>query len=263
MKKAVEFLASSPLTQVVVTLLIYVLYGVVMGIALVPSVYLLWRAWGVFMTHPSIIGVLAFSVCCGLAVFLYFIAGTLVMGCAVRALSLGIQPGRYPFVSLTMVRWLIYSGIYNLAGTTIFTFVPMSFLTNIFFMILGAKLGKNVQINTWFLNDAYLLELGDNVVIGGKTDVSCHTVEPGKLILQRVKIGSDTLVGQHCYISPGVTIGRRCVIGQYAFIRKNAEIPDRTIISAIAGMPIRQVAKIEKAGEKEPAAQTEKQESEQ
>ena len=219
MKRAIDFLASSPLTQVVVTLLIYVLYSIIMGIALVPSVYLLWRSWGLFMANPSITNVFVFSVCCGLALFLYFIAGTLVMGCAVRVLSLGIRPGRYPFVSFTMVRWLIYSGIYNLAGTTIFTFVPMSFLTNIFFMILGAKIGKNVQINTWFLNDAHLLELGDNVVIGGKTDVSCHTVEPNKLILERVKIGSDTLVGQHCYISPGVTIGKRCVIGQYAFIR--------------------------------------------
>jgi acetyltransferase-like isoleucine patch superfamily enzyme len=91
------------------------------------------------------------------------------------------------------------------------------------------------------------MEIGDNVVIGGKTDLSCHTIEGDTLILQPVKIGAHTLIGQHCYISPGVTIGKKCVIGQYAFIRKNKTIPDGTIISAIAGMPIREVANFEKS----------------
>jgi acetyltransferase-like isoleucine patch superfamily enzyme len=251
MNKVLTFLANSPLTQALVTLVIYTLYGTIMGLALTPSICLLWRAWQICMPAAAIGGIIAFSICCGLAIFLYFITGTIVMGASIRLISLGIKPGRYSFVSATMVRWMIYSGIYNLAGTTIFNFVPMSFLGTIFFKLIGAKLGKNVRLNSWFLNDAYLLEIGDNVVIGGKTDVSCHTIEGGKLILQRVKIGSDTLIGQRCYISPGVTIGRGCVIGQYAFIRKNKEIPDRAIISAIAGMPIRQVTRIEKAAEAE------------
>jgi acetyltransferase-like isoleucine patch superfamily enzyme len=249
MNKALKFLADSPVTQAVVTLLIYTLYGTLLGLSLAPSIYLLWRAWPACMTTPSIGGIIAFSICCGMALFLYFIAGAIVMGSAIRLLSLGIGPGRYPFVSLTMVRWMMYSGIYNLAGTTIFTFVPMSFLGTAFFKLIGAKMGKNVRLNTWFLNDAYLLEIGDNVVIGGKSDVSCHTIEGGMLILERIRIGADTLIGQRCYISPGVTIGSRCVIGQYAFIRKNKAIPDRTIISAIAGLPIRQVSRIEKATE--------------
>jgi acetyltransferase-like isoleucine patch superfamily enzyme len=214
-----------------------------------PSVAFVYLAWGWFMSTPTVLSLSAFSVCLGLALYLYFFTGVIVMGTAVRLFSLGIKPGTYPFVSLTMLRWMIYSGIYHLAGTTILAYVPMSFLGLLFFRIFGARLGKNVRLNTWTLNDAYLLEIGDNVVVGGKTDISCHTIEGGKLLLQPVRIGADTLIGQRCYVSPGVVIGRRCVIGQYAFLRKNTTVPDRSIISAIAGMPIRAVSRIEHAAE--------------
>jgi acetyltransferase-like isoleucine patch superfamily enzyme len=247
MNKSLQFLANSALTQVGLTLLIYSLYGVILGISAAPSIYLIWRSWQICMTAPAIGSIVAFSICCSTALFLYFITGTIVFGAIIRLMCVGIQPGRYSFVSLTMVRWMVYSGIYHLAGTTIFNFIPMSFLGILFFKLIGARLGKNVRLNTWFLNDAYLLEIGDNVVIGGKTDISCHTIEGGELILERIRIGHGTLIGQHCYISPGVTIGSRCVIGQYAFIRKNKVISDGTVISAIAGMPIRRVAAIEKS----------------
>jgi len=249
MKKILDLLAGSPFSQAAVTFVVYLLYATVIGISLTPSVFLLYQAWTVFMTDATPAGIAGFSICCGLAIYVYFITGAVVMGLVVRILSLGIKPGRYPFISLTMVRWMIYSGIYHIAASTILAYVPMSFVGNLFFRLFGARMGKNVRLNTWFLNDAYLLEIGDNVVIGGKTDISCHTIEGGKLILQRVKIGSDTLIGQRCYISPGVTIGSRCVIGQYAFVRKGAVIPDKTVIAAIAGMPIRAVARIEKGAE--------------
>jgi acetyltransferase-like isoleucine patch superfamily enzyme len=246
MKKIISILASSELAGAAATSLIYVFYALILGASLFPSVCLVVASAQRLSPLGSLQSVALFSVACGCAVMVFFVAGTIVMSVAIRALSLGIRAGRYPMVSLTMVRWLIYSGLYNLAGRLILTNVPMSFLTNLFFRIIGARIGKNVQLNSWFLNDAFLLEIGDNVVIGGKTDVSCHTFEKGFLILSAVKIGSNTLIGQRCYISPGVTIGERCVIGQYAFVRKNTTVPDNTTLGAIAGLPMRTVARIEK-----------------
>jgi len=89
------------------------------------------------------------------------------MSLIIRIISMGMKAGRYPMVSFTVLRWLIYSGVYHLAGKTILDYIPISFLSIIFFRIIGAKIGKNAVLNTWFLNDAYLLEIGDNVVIGG------------------------------------------------------------------------------------------------
>jgi acetyltransferase-like isoleucine patch superfamily enzyme len=247
MKKLILLLASSEFVSAIATSLIYAFYAVILGVSLFPSLWLLWFCHRLFPSFGSLHSIACFSIACGFAIMLFFIAGTLVIGTTVRILSIGIKAGKYPMASLTMVRWLIYSGLYNLAGRLILEYVPMTFITNLFFRILGAKIGKNVQINSWFLNDAYLLSIGDNVVIGGKTDVSCHTFEKGFLILKNVTIGRDTLIGQRCYISPGVTIGERCIIGQYAFLRKNTVVPDRTTLSAIAGLPVRTIAQIEKS----------------
>ena len=249
MNKLLALLADSPFTQTLATLVFYSLYAVVLGLSLAPSLYLLYHVLSaaLAMTAPAPLVILYAAVACGFAVYLYFVTGVLVMGSAVRLLSLGIRAGSYPLVSVTTLRWLAYSGVYHLATTTVLCHIPMSFFGNLFFRIVGAKLGRNVRLNTWMLNDAFLLTIGDNVVIGGKTDVSCHTTEGGRLLLKPITIGADSLIGQGCYISPGTVIGRGCVIGQYSFLRKNTTVPDRTVLSAIAAMPIRAVARIEKS----------------
>lgn len=122
----------------------------------------------------------------------------------------------------------------------------MSFFLNLFFKIIGAKIGNNVYLNTFMLNDAYLLTIEDNVIIGGQTDISCHIFENDYLILDKIHIGKNTIIGAHCYISPGVTIGKNCKIGLYTYIRSYTEIPDYSRIISIAGMNMKDVIQIEK-----------------
>ncbi len=246
MKQILAIVAESEIIKAVLTSIVYAGNAVVVGVSLIPSVYLAGYAWERTMAQLSPVNVIVFSLACGGAVYLYFVTGSLVMSSLIRVISWGIKPGRYPVQSITVLRWLVYSGIYHIAGKTILDYLPMSFLGVLFFRIVGAKIGKNSAINTWYLNDAFLMEIGDNVVIGGKSDISCHTFEKGCLLLQPVKIGSDTLIGQQCYISPGVTIGRRCVIGQYSFIRKNKTLPDKSVIAALGGLPIRAISRLEK-----------------
>lgn len=245
MKSIINLIAQSPLTQALITCVVYTIYAVVIGLSLVPSVSLIIYSAQQFPPVIFSVNLLIFCFMLGIAVYLYFIAGVVVMGIVIRILSWGMKPGKYPQASFGMLRWLIYSGIYHVAGSTILNFIPMTFFTNLFFKLMGAKIGKNVYINTWFLNDAYLLEIEDNVVIGGKTDVSCHTFEDNCLVLSPIRIGEGTLIGTRCYISPGVTIGKRCRIGMYSFIRKNSVLPDKTFISSLAGMPVRDVAVLE------------------
>jgi acetyltransferase-like isoleucine patch superfamily enzyme len=249
MNRILAIVAESEIIKAVLTSIVYAANAVVVGVSLIPSVYLAGYAWERTMTQLSPVRVIAFSLACGGAVYLYFVTGSLVMSSLIRVISWGIKPGRYSVQSFTVLRWLVYSGIYHIAGKTILDYLPMSFLGVLFFQIVGAKIGKNSAINTWYLNDAFLMEIGDNVVIGGKSDISCHTFEKGCLLLQPVKIGSDTLIGQQCYISPGVTIGKRCVIGQYSFIRKNKTLPDKSVIAALGGLPIRAISRLEKTEE--------------
>ncbi|MCD6121700.1 MAG: hypothetical protein J7K04_07680 [Spirochaetales bacterium] len=244
--------SNSFLIEAFLTLIIYVFYAVILGLSFTPSLYLLSRALKTYILPDLSTGtlvipnVLIFGFASGIAVFLFFITGLVIMSAFVRMLSLGVKEGKYPAVSLTTLRWLIYSGIYNLAVRMILPVIPMTFFSTLFFRIIGCKIGKNVYLNTWILNDAYLMEIGDNVIIGGGTDLSCHIYEHGYLKLKPIKIGRDTLIGAHCYISPGVTIGKNCLIGLNSYIRQDRNIRDNTKITSLAGISLHKAHKIEK-----------------
>lgn len=249
-------IAGSPIVEIALTLLVYALYAAVVAASLVPSMMLLLAVVpGVVSgidpgSAESLSGLLRGGALLALAaagaLYAYLFWGVLVQAGLVRLLSLGVRPGRYPAASLTTVRWLIYSGIYTISMRTILPLVPVSFLINLYFRIVGCRMGRNVKLNSFMLNDAYLLTIGDNVIIGGQTDISCHLFEREHLILQPVTIGSGTLVGAHCYVSPGVTIGERCVIGLSSYIRTGRTIPDGSVITSLAGIDVKTARSIER-----------------
>lgn len=253
-RSILSFIVRAKPVEVVLTILVYAVYASVVGLSLIPSSYLLMTALPpilepVLTGHGIGAGLRAAtlgSLTLAGALYLYLLWGAVVQGSIIRLLSLGIGPGRYPAISFTTLRWLIYSGISTVSTRTILPLVPVSFVTNLYFRLIGCRMGKNVRINTHALNDAYLLTLGDGVVIGGKTDVSCHLFENNHLVLSPISIGSGTLVGAHSYISPGVTIGSGCVIGLHSYIRSGRVIPDRSVITSLAGIDVKTARHIER-----------------
>lgn len=258
---------SSP-AQILIALVINAFYAAVLGLSLVPSAWIVWagaaRVLGFGPGTPSagrgLAGLLGgaqasapvfgsfvlLGLAGGAAVFTYFIWGAIFQATLVRLLSLGIKPGRYPKVSSVTLRWLIYSGIYNISTRTILPFIPVSWFITAYFRIVGAKIGRNVFINTPWLNDAYLLTLEDGVILGGNAEISCHLYEREWLHLERIRIGKDSLVGTGAYVPPGTDIGERCVVGARCYLRKGTNLPDGSVYTVIAGLPARRAFGIEK-----------------
>ncbi|MBP3285107.1 MAG: hypothetical protein J6M02_06365 [Clostridia bacterium] len=249
MKKIIQFLVANPVIFAIGSLVAYIFYGIVLGISLVPSGYLLYQAYR-YLDFSQVPQFLLFFLCIGVSVYLFFITALLVFGLVERVLVIGFKPGRYSTKSFTFVRWLLYSGLHTFLLHFVLPYTTGTCWSKIFYRILGCKIGKNVFINTNGLHDAYLLELGDNVVIGGNTDISCHIFEGNELILGKIRIGSDTLIGTGCYIMPGAEIGNHCNIGIYSYVRKKKKIEDNSMIIAIPGLPAKQVVEIMKAKEK-------------
>lgn len=258
--EVLQAMSDSKPIEVFLTIVIHAIYAAVLALSLVVSV------WVAVALLPPLVGPLVCGevllaswmgirnlfLCagaCALMLYSYLFTGVLVQAGAVRLLSLGVKPGRYPAVSLTTLRWLIYSGIFTISMRTIFPIIPVTFLLNLYFQIQGCRMGKKVRINSPSITDAYLLTLGDNVVVGGMADISCHLFEGDHLILARVVIGADTLIGSHAYISPGVTIGKRCTIGLFSYIRRGKTIPDGTVTTSVAATDVRTARKIERGSE--------------
>jgi len=242
-------LYESQLVQIILAGVIYALYASVLGIALAPSVWLMVSALDALNaagTPWSAGGILMAGLAAGAAVYVYFLWGACFMALMVRIISAGTKPGRYAKTSFTTIRWLIHSGIHTIAMRSILPFIPVSYFCNLYFKILGAKIAKNVYINTPMVADAYLLTLEEGVIIGGNAEVTCHIMERDHLVLSPIRIGRDSLVGTGAYVSPGVDIGARCTIGARCYIRRGVTIPDGSIYTVIAGLPIRSVYEIEK-----------------
>ena len=243
MKKIIQFLMSNFITYSIISLLTYVFYSIVIGISLMPSIYIMYKYITVIGLN-SILKILLLGPIIGIFVYMFFITALVVFGILERILTIGFKPGRYSVESGVFARWLVYSGLHIILLNTVLPFMTGTPWAKIFYKILGCKMGKNVFVNTKGLHDAYLLEFEDNIVVGGDSNISCHIFEGNELILGKIKIGSNSLISANSYIMPGATIGKNCNIGLYSYVRKNKVIEDNSMIMAIPGLPAKKVAEI-------------------
>ena len=114
--------------------------------------------------------------------------------------------------------------------------VVPSFLANLYYRMMGAKIGKGVQLNSENINDASMLIFGDGVVVGGGATINGHLVESGEIVLAPVRVGNGALIGGGSIVQPGCTIGDGAVIGSRAVVPKWTEVPAGEVW---AGIPAR------------------------
>ncbi len=92
---------------------------------------------------------------------------------------------------------------------------------------------KNVDIGAFcYINSKYGLTLGENVQIGSHCSIYTESTIDNKK--GEVIVGSNSCIGSHSTIMPGVKIGHNVMIGAYSFVNKN--IPDNSIAY---GIPIK------------------------
>jgi hypothetical protein len=252
-RRFTALVSDSPPVQAVVTLVMYGLYAALIGVCLLPSALVLHAAARALLAAPPpamalALRLLLFCGCAAASLYLYCLTGALVTGASIGLLSLGMKPGRYPMFSAATARWMVTSGIYVIAQRTVLPLVPVASVSNLFFRLAGCRMGKRVRLNSWSLSDAWLIQLGDDVVIGGGSDLSPHQFEDNHLVLEPIRIGSGTLVGAQSYVSSGVTIGKNCLIGIRSFLRRGTTVPDGTRTTSLAGLPLHDMYRIEKAG---------------
>lgn len=245
MKKIISFLMGNPIVFTCLSLITYIFYGAVIGVCLIPS--FLWIQWLLaWIDTSSFLEIVELAIGVGIGVYLYFITSLIVFGIVERVLTIGFKPGRYATTSITFARWIIYSGLHIILLNTTLPFMTGTPWGKLFYRILGCKIGKNVFINSKGLHDAYLLEIGDDVVIGGDANISCHIFEGDALILGSIKIGKHSLIGAESYLMPGVEVGENCNIGIKAYVRKNRKIEEKSMIMALPGLEAKKIAEIMK-----------------
>ena len=211
------------------TLFLYAIAAVVLGISLVPAlvflvvVLKLTREWPAFLRYPAL---------CSAAAMAYFVFGitlTIVTPLFSQLLGLRLRPGEYPMNSAMAVKWYLLNAFQTLVTNCFMNFMILTPFVVLFFKLMGAKVGKNTQINSTFCADLPLLEIGDGAVIGGHATVIGHSFERGQLILNRVKIGRKAVIGLNAVVLPGCEIGDGATVAASAVVPKNTKIEPNTV----------------------------------
>jgi len=90
---------------------------------------------------------------------------------------------------------------------------------------MGMKLGKNAHINTTNISDPGMIEIGDNVTIGGSVYIIAHYASKGFLIVEKVKIHDNVTIGLKATIMGAVEVGEGAMIGPHEVILPKTKVP--------------------------------------
>lgn len=134
-----------------------------------------------------------------------------------------ITPGDYPMESPAFAYWMLLSVVYRLGQKTLLPFTP-EFMRPVVASLYGARIGKDVAIGGT-IDDPYLIELGDRVVIGNHALVSGSVINNGRITLGRVSIGAETTVGANAIVLPATEIGTRVLIASASVVIAGTKIP--------------------------------------
>ncbi len=82
-------------------------------------------------------------------------------------------------------------------------------LMNIYYRLMGAKVGKNCTIGTPVCAAFDLVSIGDNASIGAETHILGYKIENGWLVIGPVSIGEGCYIGTHCALGINVRMADR------------------------------------------------------
>lgn len=215
---------------------LHLLAVLVLGVSLFPMVLFLVTVWRWTAGSDLWIRCLAFS--CSIA-FGYFIFGTtLIFTCMLvkNVFRFKIAPGLFKIHSKEALHWMGYNSLILIANNAFLDVLRLSPFQALFYRSMGAKVGSGANINTGGLADLSMLEIGNDVLIGGGVALICHASERGFLRLAPTKIGNQVSIGLGSVIMPDCVIGDGASVAPCSLVPKGSRIPPKGVWG---GNPIR------------------------
>lgn len=100
---------------------------------------------------------------------------------------------------------------------------------NLWFRALGAKIGRGVWIETHWLPETDLVEVGDGATVNAGTVVQTHLFHDRVLALDEVVLRRGATLGPNSVILPAAAIGRHAVVGPVSLVMRGESLPDKTL----------------------------------
>ncbi|MDD2866513.1 MAG: hypothetical protein PHO59_04225 [Candidatus Omnitrophica bacterium] len=221
------------LFQLIFTLLLYGVGALVIGLSMLPGLYLLYGIWLHTASLSLHMRLLMAALGLGASFFVFGITLMVLVSLIRIVFRLNLREGEYHILSWGCVRWALANALQLVVSAVFMDFVLLTPFANLFFRMMGARVGRNAQINSKFCADLSLLELGDDAVIGGHATVICHSFERHRLILKKVRIARKAIIGLNAVVLPGCDIGEGALIAAGAVLGKGTVVPPHSVYSGV------------------------------
>ena len=97
------------------------------------------------------------------------------------------------------------------------------------FRSMGARIGRGVWCESYWLPEPDLVELGDGCVVNPGTVVQTHLFHDRVLATDAVRIRRGGTLGPHSVVLPAATIGRHATVGPVSLVMRGESVPDKTV----------------------------------
>jgi len=146
-----------------------------------------------------------------------------VFAIAFKWLVIGrVKPGKYKLWSLYYFRFWIVDKVISICPAVYFSGTP---IINLFFRLLGAKIGKNTYINSHSASAFDLLTIGDNVSICTDSHFKGSVIKDGYLHIGPIDIEDGCFVGTRCCISENTKMEQNASLEDLSLLLSGKTIP--------------------------------------
>jgi len=90
---------------------------------------------------------------------------------------------------------------------------------------LGAKIGRGVWLETYWLPEYDLVRLGDGATVNRGCVVQTHLFHDRVMSMDQVTLGAGAALGPHGIVLPGASIGARTTVGPGSLVTRGDEVP--------------------------------------
>jgi acetyltransferase-like isoleucine patch superfamily enzyme len=219
---------------------VFVVESFVFGFSVLPAV-LFWEWHFRWELSSAPLRVVFLSMAFIPAYLLFTLALILLSGVATRLTgwrtpsNAELEIAEFSWPLLDWVRYMISIQLVRIFAGSLFRATPV---WTFYMRLNGARMGSRVFVNSLEVTDHNLLDFGDDVVVGGDTHLSGHTVECGVLKTAPVRLGRGVTVGVGSVVGIGVVAGDRCQIGALSLVPKFATLDEGAVY---VGIPVRKM----------------------
>ena len=189
----------------------------------------------------------------GLAVVATFLALASSAGWALAALTSGlvmVVAGAVAAAVTTIAKWLLvgrlrtsdhplwspFVWLNELADTFVEVMAAPWFARptagtaalNIWLVSMGAKVGKGVWCETYWLPEADLIDLRDGATINRGCVIQTHLFHDRMLSMDSVTLRAGATLGPNSVILPAAVLGRHATVGPVSLVMRGELVPDKT-----------------------------------